>query len=89
MASLAEEVRKAIAHLREGAVQAADNVLSDALKVFSEAPEVPPPQPAAPVVPGPVGSLIFDLLIAIVGHLGNPATLKGLLNEIEAALRAL
>ena len=89
MASLADEVKKAISHLRAGAVQEADNVLSAALKAFGQPAAPPPPKPAAPAVPAPVGTLVFELLGAIVAHFGNPAHLTGLLGEIEAALRAL
>jgi hypothetical protein len=72
---------EALKLLREGKVQEADDLLAKGIADASKA------EPAAVIPPPPrdPAEIVTDLARAIVEHLGSPAPLKALLDELDAA----
>jgi hypothetical protein len=73
-------IDQALALMREGKVQEADDLLAAARSELEQppAPE-PPPAPRAPIV------ILLDFGRELVAHLGSPPALVRLLREFEAA----
>jgi hypothetical protein len=69
-------------HLQDGAVQAADDLLAETLKTYTEqqqaAGALPPPGPRTP------NTILIEFARVVAAKLGNPAELEKLINEFEA-----
>jgi hypothetical protein len=84
---MALEVEKtiddAISALREDNSQGADNLLSALKRQLAEAAGAAPTLQPAP--PRPPHQVLLELAQGIVEHLGSPAALVTLLNELKAS----
>ena len=93
-----DAIRDAIRLLREGAVQAADDLLSAAHRELSAAASAAsgagttplPPAPApAPGPPRPVNQCLLDVVKWIASRMGNHPELQQLIADLEAAIGSL
>jgi len=76
-------IESAIALMRDGKVNDADALLTDARASAIEAADRAAGKPAAPKPPRRFGDIELDLLDAIAQHLGRPPRIEALLVELR------